>query len=173
MDYTQPHYLPRRLSDHTPLLIQFSSPARPQARFQFCDMWNKHKEFCQIIASIPSPSASLPKLQQLKNYLDKLRPKLMKLNRHHFADLRVWVFIGPGPDRTGWTEDWKLANSWTGPIWSRSWTGPDRSEPGPDRLQTGPTPDQSSDIEQQLSASDVPLSLHLSLYIDYPFWFNQ
>ena len=82
-------YLPCSRSDHTPLLIEFSSSPRPQARFHFCDMWARHQDFGQIITSIPLPSASLPKLQQLKTYLDKLRPKLMKLNRHHFADLRA------------------------------------------------------------------------------------
>ena len=33
MDFTQTHYLPSSLSDHTPLLIQFSSSPRPLARF--------------------------------------------------------------------------------------------------------------------------------------------
>jgi len=89
MDYTQTHYLPSSLLDHNPLLIQFSSSPRPLARFHFCDMWTKHKDFGHITTSIPSTSANLPKLQQLKIYLDKLRPKLMKLNRHHFADLRT------------------------------------------------------------------------------------
>jgi len=89
MDYTQPHYLPSSLSNHNPLLIQSSSSPRPQPRVQFCDIWIKHKDFSQIIASTSPASASLPKLQQIKSYMDKLRPKLMKLNRHHYADLRA------------------------------------------------------------------------------------
>ncbi|KAJ8419711.1 LOW QUALITY PROTEIN: hypothetical protein Cgig2_028801 [Carnegiea gigantea] len=76
MDFTQTHYLPSSLSDHTPLLIQFSSSPRPLARFQFCDMWIKHKDFSHRLASIPSSHTTLPKMQHLKIYLDKLRPKL-------------------------------------------------------------------------------------------------
>jgi len=54
---------PPSLSDHTPLLIQFSSYPRPLARFHFSDMWTKHKDFGQIIASIPSPKiAAIEKL---------------------------------------------------------------------------------------------------------------
>jgi len=63
MDYTQTHYLPCSLSDHNPLLIQFSSSPRPLARFHFCDMWTNHKDFGHITTSIPSTSANLPKLQ--------------------------------------------------------------------------------------------------------------
>ncbi|KAJ8422266.1 hypothetical protein Cgig2_000654 [Carnegiea gigantea] len=89
MDFTQTHYLPSSLSDHTPLLIQFSSSPRPLVRFQFYDMWIKHKDFSHLLACIPSLHATLPKMQHLKIYLNKLRPMLMKLNRHHFADLRA------------------------------------------------------------------------------------
>ncbi|KAJ8419260.1 hypothetical protein Cgig2_016511 [Carnegiea gigantea] len=51
MEYAQTHYLPNRLSDHTPLLVKFPTSPRPQAKFQFCDMWCKHKDFAHIIAS--------------------------------------------------------------------------------------------------------------------------
>ena len=33
MEFTQTHYLPYELSDHTPLLIMFSSSPRPQVKF--------------------------------------------------------------------------------------------------------------------------------------------
>ncbi|KAJ8419339.1 LOW QUALITY PROTEIN: hypothetical protein Cgig2_024014 [Carnegiea gigantea] len=79
MDYTQAHYLSNSLSNHTPMLVMF----------QFCDMWIKHEDFGQIIASVPPAIAAPSKMLQVKRYLDHLRPQLKKLNRHHYADLRA------------------------------------------------------------------------------------
>jgi len=51
MEYTQTHYLPNGLSDHTSSLVKFPTSPRPQAKFQFYDMWCKHRDFAHIIAS--------------------------------------------------------------------------------------------------------------------------
>ncbi|KAJ8428881.1 hypothetical protein Cgig2_021048 [Carnegiea gigantea] len=53
----------------------------------------------------------------------------------------IGVFIGPGPDRTGWTEDRKFGKPWTEDrtVLESVRTGPDRPEPD----RTGPTPERS------------------------------
>ncbi|KAJ8443027.1 hypothetical protein Cgig2_030230 [Carnegiea gigantea] len=53
------YYLANGLFDHTPLLIHFPSLPKPKGRFQFYDMWCKHKDFLKIIESIlPTSNAS-------------------------------------------------------------------------------------------------------------------
>ncbi|KAJ8434479.1 hypothetical protein Cgig2_012113 [Carnegiea gigantea] len=89
MDYTQTQYLPNGLSDHTPLMVKFPSSPKPRARFQFYDMWYKHRDFAHITASNLPPAAASSKMLQVRKYLDKIRPPLSKLNRQHFTDLRA------------------------------------------------------------------------------------
>ena len=91
MDFSQTHYLSNSLSDHSPLLLQFSHSPRPQTRFSFCDMWLKHKDFWQIIASSSPDKSSHSEIARLKNILDRIRPQLIKLNRQYFADLREQI----------------------------------------------------------------------------------
>ncbi|KAJ8420385.1 hypothetical protein Cgig2_004699 [Carnegiea gigantea] len=69
-DFTLTHYLSNGLSDHASMLIEFTSTPKPKPIFQFCD----------IITSFT--------LNQLKHFLNKLRPQLQKLHRDHYADLR-------------------------------------------------------------------------------------
>ncbi|KAJ8432376.1 hypothetical protein Cgig2_021910 [Carnegiea gigantea] len=89
MKYTQTHYLPNGLSYHTALLVQFPTSPRPQVKFQFCDMWCKHRDFAHIIASNLPSAASPCKMLQVRRYLNQLRPLLSKLNRQHFVDLKT------------------------------------------------------------------------------------
>ena len=85
-NFAQVRYDTHSLSDHTPLLIQFPISPKEKFGFQFCDMCANHIQFDSIIsATLPSSPYSM---QKLKIYLDRLRPKLLKLNRTHFKDLR-------------------------------------------------------------------------------------
>ncbi|KAJ8439686.1 LOW QUALITY PROTEIN: hypothetical protein Cgig2_010183 [Carnegiea gigantea] len=86
-DYTHSNYKSNGLSDHTPIVLQFSSSPKPQSSFQYCDMWGSHPAFSSIIASFPPPNISSSPLHALCKYLDRLRTKLRQLNRDHFADL--------------------------------------------------------------------------------------
>ncbi|KAJ8421701.1 LOW QUALITY PROTEIN: hypothetical protein Cgig2_002598 [Carnegiea gigantea] len=61
-EFTLIHYLTNGLSDHTPMLIEYSSSPKPKSKFQFYDMGD---------------------------FLNKLRPHLKQLNRDYFADLRA------------------------------------------------------------------------------------
>jgi len=48
-DYCHVNYLPRVLSDHSPMLLEFLGSPRPPPQFQFCDMWTRHHDFLPIV----------------------------------------------------------------------------------------------------------------------------
>ncbi|KAJ8424252.1 LOW QUALITY PROTEIN: hypothetical protein Cgig2_007178 [Carnegiea gigantea] len=84
-DFTQVTYMANGLSDHTPLLVQFPSSPKPSTKFQFCDMWAKHKEFPSLIAPLLS-SHETHTLRSLYAFLARLRPLLKRLNKRHFSN---------------------------------------------------------------------------------------
>ncbi|KAJ8420904.1 hypothetical protein Cgig2_013561 [Carnegiea gigantea] len=86
--YTIAKYLSSGLSDHAPVIIQFPDSPRPKPQFQFYEMWIKYREFHKLIDSI-IPDSSNHKMLQLNKFLSQLRPLLMHLNRHSYADLKL------------------------------------------------------------------------------------
>ncbi|KAJ8419566.1 LOW QUALITY PROTEIN: hypothetical protein Cgig2_004597 [Carnegiea gigantea] len=87
-DFTLTHYLTNGLSNHAPMLIEFTSTPKPKPRFQFCDMWCQHTDFFTILGKVYNAYITSFTLNQLKHFLNKLRPQLQKLYRDHYADLR-------------------------------------------------------------------------------------
>ena len=73
------------LSDHTPQLIQFPKSPRPKTKFQFYEMWSKHKDFYKIIDSGYPVSLESRPLQYLRIFQSQLRPLLCKLNKDNYA----------------------------------------------------------------------------------------
>jgi len=86
-DFTQNHYLTNGLLYYSPMMLHFSSIAKPRSRFQFCEMWTKHPDFNRVVDSVLSPVSSEPQ-NQLRTAQAHLRSLLSKFNRDHFADLR-------------------------------------------------------------------------------------
>ncbi|KAJ8427211.1 hypothetical protein Cgig2_015423 [Carnegiea gigantea] len=86
-DYTYIKALPMGISDHSPLLLQFILTPKPRTGFQYCEMWSTQLEFFKIMsAMVPShPSMTLEKLYKL---LDRIKPQLLRLKAHKFADLQ-------------------------------------------------------------------------------------
>ncbi|KAJ8425482.1 hypothetical protein Cgig2_023898 [Carnegiea gigantea] len=87
-DFTQNQYLANGLSDHTPMLVQFLTLAKPRSIFQFCEIWCMHQNFNKIVDSVISLTSSSP-LSQLRSVMANLRSHLSELNRDNFADLRA------------------------------------------------------------------------------------
>ena len=87
-DFTQNHYLTNGLLYYSPMMLHFSSIAKPRSRFQFCEMWTKHPDFNRVVDLVLSPVSSEP-LNQLRTAQAHLRSLLSKLNKNHFADLRA------------------------------------------------------------------------------------
>lgn len=85
-DYNQTFYLPQGLSDHTPMMVDFSLAPRPKKRFQFCDMWIKNPEFQNIIDKAVMPKHGSP-MQELARSHQLLRKRLSKLNKNNYRDL--------------------------------------------------------------------------------------
>jgi len=85
--YTYSCYLSNSLSDHTAILLQFSSAPKPRSLFQYCDMWSKHKDFAYIIKAQGLITYSSPMIS-LCQYLHHIRTLLSRLNKEHFSDLK-------------------------------------------------------------------------------------
>ena len=88
-DYTHTVYMAPGISDHTPLQMQFHNTPKPKAKFQYCDMWSAHSDFSSLIASHKMPSKKENPLTLICHYLTSLRPKLAKLHRVNFSDLKA------------------------------------------------------------------------------------
>ncbi|KAJ8429748.1 hypothetical protein Cgig2_031566 [Carnegiea gigantea] len=82
----QPH-----LSDHTPLCLQFPATPKTRPSFKYCEMWGKHPDFSEIVSSALPTIESASTLSLIGSYLSSLRPKLSKLHRDNFKDLRQQV----------------------------------------------------------------------------------
>lgn len=87
-DYTHSQYMPRGLSDHSPILLQFITTPKPVSSFQYCEMWSHHSDFPKIVEN-SLPNLTNISLVSLWSYLDQIRPLLRKLNNDKFADLKV------------------------------------------------------------------------------------
>ncbi|KAJ8427232.1 hypothetical protein Cgig2_023069 [Carnegiea gigantea] len=86
-DFTLTHYLTNGLSDHVPMLIEYTNSSKPKSKFQFCDMWCQHTNYFIILKGVYSACNAPFTLTQLKHFLSKLRPHLQKLHRDHFRKL--------------------------------------------------------------------------------------
>ena len=82
-DYFHVTYLPRILSDHSPMLLEFPGSPRPPPQFQFCDLWTRHPTFLTIVTRYLHQARG-----RLDHFLKRLQHGLRKLNRDHYADLR-------------------------------------------------------------------------------------
>ncbi|KAJ8419640.1 LOW QUALITY PROTEIN: hypothetical protein Cgig2_030847 [Carnegiea gigantea] len=88
-DFTHVMYMANSLSDHTPLCLQFLATPKTRPSFKYCEICASN--FSKIVSSaFPTPeSASTVSLTV--TYLSSLRPKLSKLYRDNFKDLRQQV----------------------------------------------------------------------------------
>ena len=71
-DFTQNHYLANGLSNHSLMMLYLPLIAKPRSRFQFCEMWTKHRDFNRVVDSVLSP-VSIEPLNQLKNHSGTLK----------------------------------------------------------------------------------------------------
>ncbi|KAJ8432979.1 LOW QUALITY PROTEIN: hypothetical protein Cgig2_022623 [Carnegiea gigantea] len=77
------------LSDHTPILLQFSSSPKLDSGFQYCDIWSKHKDFARIITAKRHVTCKSPMDSLL---LKSNQNPFQKTKKEHFLDLKDQQF---------------------------------------------------------------------------------
>ena len=68
--------------------VKFPNTLKPKGRFQYCEMWSKHREFAKIVETAKPSSNKEKPMVQFRRFLTNMRPLLNKINKDKFADLR-------------------------------------------------------------------------------------
>ncbi|KAL9224843.1 hypothetical protein vseg_000839 [Gypsophila vaccaria] len=83
------HFLPERLYDHTPCIVNFSQMAQTIRNFKYFNMWGSSKSFLPIIRKDWDREVPGHPMFKLVKNLKKLKPALKKLNRDRLSDIEM------------------------------------------------------------------------------------